>query len=120
MCQLTFRRCKSCKRASTYKGFLPSYKEWIYHGERRTSYSSGGANRNREAIKEAKENCNFDELLNDMQEPYQNLDEPLHEDSSNIDADAQAFYKLLKDAKQELYPRCRNFSRLSFLVRLFI
>lgn len=44
---------------------------------------------------EANENCDIDELLNDIQETYQNIDEPLHEDSSNFDADAQAFYKLL-------------------------
>lgn len=54
-----------------------------------------------------------------MQEPYQNIDELLHEDSSNVDADAQAFYKLLEDAKQELYLECRNFSRLAFLVQHF-
>uniref|UniRef100_A0A0A9DPE9 Uncharacterized protein n=1 Tax=Arundo donax TaxID=35708 RepID=A0A0A9DPE9_ARUDO len=29
------------------------------------------------------------------------------------------FYKLLDDASQELYPGCKDFSKLSFLVRLF-
>ena len=31
----------------------------------------------------------------------------------------QKFYRLLKDAENELYPGCTKFSKLSFLVRLF-
>lgn len=47
------------------------------------------------------------------------MDEALHKDSSKVDANAKAFYKLLEEAKQELYLKCRNFSRLFFLVRIF-
>ncbi|KAK3218820.1 hypothetical protein Dsin_012790 [Dipteronia sinensis] len=33
--------------------------------------------------------------------------------------DAKTFYNLLKDAEQELYPGCKKFTKLSFIVRLF-
>ncbi|KAK3219476.1 hypothetical protein Dsin_013446 [Dipteronia sinensis] len=33
--------------------------------------------------------------------------------------DARRFYNLLKDAEQELYPGCKKFTKLSFIVRLF-
>lgn len=66
--------------------------------------------------KEAIKNYNSNELLNDMQENYKNVDEPSDEDSSNVDADGQEFYKLLEDAEQVLYPACINFTRSSFLV----
>ncbi|KAK4853976.1 hypothetical protein QYF36_017188 [Acer negundo] len=37
----------------------------------------------------------------------------------NPNDDAETFYKLLKDAEQELYPGCKKFTKLSFIVRLF-
>jgi hypothetical protein len=43
--------------------------------------------------------------------------------SSNIDEEpnkeAKRFYGLVKDAEQELYPGCKKFSKLSFIIRLF-
>ena len=33
--------------------------------------------------------------------------------------DAQTFYKLLEYAEQELYPRCKKFTKFSFIVCLF-
>lgn len=38
----------------------------------------------------------------------------MHEDSTKVDKDAQAFFNL-KDANQVLYHTCKNFTRLSFL-----
>ena len=35
-------------------------------------------------------------------------------------AEAKRFYQHVKEGKQPLYPGCTNFSRLSFMVRLFI
>lgn len=55
-------------------------------------------------------NCNTDELLNDMQETYHNMDQLLHKDSLKVDADTQTFYKLQKDVKQVLYPKMQKFN----------
>ncbi|XP_071739125.1 uncharacterized protein [Rutidosis leptorrhynchoides] len=41
------------------------------------------------------------------------------EDHSLPNKSAKKFYKRLESAKQELYPGCKNFSILSFVVRLF-
>ncbi|KAL2906156.1 GPI mannosyltransferase 3 [Bienertia sinuspersici] len=35
-------------------------------------------------------------------------------------AEAKKFYKLIEDGKEELYPGCKTFSKLSFLIRLFL
>nr|XP_033512423.1 uncharacterized protein LOC104097825 [Nicotiana tomentosiformis] len=34
--------------------------------------------------------------------------------------DARKFFKLLEEGKQELYPGCENFSKLSFTIRLYL
>ncbi|KAG6487522.1 hypothetical protein ZIOFF_056110 [Zingiber officinale] len=34
--------------------------------------------------------------------------------------DAKMFYNLLEDAKAELYPGCKNFTKLSFTIRLYL
>ncbi|KAK3185079.1 hypothetical protein Dsin_032365 [Dipteronia sinensis] len=36
-----------------------------------------------------------------------------------LNDEANTFYNLLKDAEQELYPSCKKFTNLSFIVRLF-
>ena len=33
--------------------------------------------------------------------------------------DANKFYNLLREADHELYPRCKKFTKLSFIIRLF-
>lgn len=39
---------------------------------------------------------------------------------SEPNEEAQTFYKLLKDAKQEMYLGCTKFSKLSFIIHYFI
>ncbi|KAL6584869.1 hypothetical protein OROMI_004158 [Orobanche minor] len=39
-------------------------------------------------------------------------------DEETPNPEAEKFYRLLKDAEQELYPGCKNFTKLSFLVRM--
>ena len=35
-------------------------------------------------------------------------------------AEAKRFFKLVEEGKEELYPGCHNFSKLSFTVHLFL
>ena len=39
-------------------------------------------------------------------------------DPENPNEEANKFYKLLKKAEQQLYPKCENFSKLSFFMEL--
>ncbi|KAK1415823.1 hypothetical protein QVD17_31611 [Tagetes erecta] len=40
-------------------------------------------------------------------------------ENQSMHTNTKKFYKVLEDAKKELYPGCKNFSVLSFIVRLF-
>ncbi|XP_074373596.1 uncharacterized protein LOC141713936 [Apium graveolens] len=50
-----------------------------------------------------------------------NLDDMLDVTYSDVgpNDDARKFYRLVDEGKQPLYPGCKNFSRLNFLVRLY-
>ena len=44
-----------------------------------------------------------------------------HEEvSDGLNEEARKFFKLLEDGKQELYPGCKNFLKLSFLIHLYL
>lgn len=64
---------------------------------------------------------NMDGLLNDIYrdvvEEFPNGLESIGDDAS---PEAKKFYKLVEDGKQELYPGCKTFSKLSFLIRLYL
>ncbi|KAM3202820.1 hypothetical protein P3L10_030445 [Capsicum annuum] len=62
------------------------------------------------------------------------IDGLLHDTFRNVDAelrygegvreglpeDATKLFKLLEEGKQQLYPGCENFSKMSFTIRLFL
>ncbi|XP_074313753.1 uncharacterized protein LOC141648947 [Silene latifolia] len=116
--------CKRCRNRYWLKrhevfdhligfGFVENYAVWIFHGEDELS---------NETINEPPhENHNFhdntDTLLEDrFRNPY--------EGSTNVqngpNDEAKKFYRLLEEGEQELYPGCKNFSKLSFIIRLFL
>ena len=43
----------------------------------------------------------------------------MHEEFEKPNEDANKFYNLLREAEHELYPRCKKFTKLSFIIRLF-
>ena len=43
----------------------------------------------------------------------------VHEEFEKENEDANKFYNLLREPKQELYPGCTKFTKLSFIIRLF-
>ena len=66
-------------------------------------------------------------------DPLDDMDGILHDAYRNIaeeaantqgvggpTAEAKKFFKLVEEGKEELYPGCHNFSKLSFTVRLFL
>ncbi|XP_020088047.1 uncharacterized protein LOC109710040 [Ananas comosus] len=51
--------------------------------------------------------------------PEQSTEEPRMEQSNEETNGNHDFHKLLKDANEELYPGCKTFSKLSFILHLF-
>jgi hypothetical protein len=123
--------CKNCKNMCRKKiqivkdhlvvnGFCSSYTVWIFHGER-----SQPRDRDIDNVGHG----NFDGQ-NDMEEMIRDAFgiPPIHAQDINIDPpsavvhgpdeETTKFFKLLKEAEQELYPGCQKFSLLSFVVLL--
>ncbi|XP_012837541.1 PREDICTED: uncharacterized protein LOC105958084 [Erythranthe guttata] len=113
--------CKYCKNAKwvdreTTKehlivdGFMKGYTHWVIHGE--DTSSSQTTFQNLDPINTLDD---MDGLINDafgVKDSDTSMDEEPNES-------AKKFYKLLDDAQQELYPGCKKFSKLAFIIRLF-
>lgn len=98
-------------------GFVHDYTCWVYHGEDITSSFLGSDYGNSSACD------NMREMLNDafgcFDENKEEMPAEEHNYNENPNEEAKIFYKLVKDSEQELYPGCKKFSKLSFIVRLF-
>lgn len=57
-------------------------------------------------------------LVDAFQMRMHNLSEHKDENIEPLDADSKNFFELLQDAEQPAYLGCKNFSKLSFLIRL--
>uniref|UniRef100_A0A0A9HG26 Transposase-associated domain-containing protein n=1 Tax=Arundo donax TaxID=35708 RepID=A0A0A9HG26_ARUDO len=121
--------CKTCQNAYwlvkeevrghlVSSGFMPGYTSWIHHGESMSSSKPGVASSPQYEYGSASGD-EMDRMLMDGFGMYDTQalgeDKGLHED---LDVDAEAYYKLVNDNSQELYPGCKKFSKLQFLVRL--
>ena len=115
--------CKKCvnryqftreivKEHIVVNGFLRKYKNWTYHGE---SYVSLRENQDRE-----EDNILMDlDMRDDMVEMVEEVMGMPGMDSNNgPDEETKSFFKLMEDAKTDLYPGCKKFTTLSFVVRL--
>ncbi|WCJ39870.1 hypothetical protein M5689_020822 [Euphorbia peplus] len=116
-------------------GIVKGYVKWLYHGESVT--------RDQNIDIEVMQTNDGDEIFdmihdvagptimgtilqdeNDQETCKKNLnsielelEEPIPQYEPNDEA--SKFLKLLEDAKQKLYPGCENFSKLSFVVKMF-
>ena len=100
-------------------GFLETYTKWIYHGE---STTNSLVSDERE-VNEWHGRDNMHNLVNEALgirsiESGLNHNE-LNGDSTKLDEDTEFFFKLLKDPERELYPGCKDFLFLSFVVQIF-
>ncbi|CAK8543900.1 unnamed protein product [Lathyrus sativus] len=93
-------------------GFVKGYDVWVNHGEDIPSPMK---------IKEdTKEQENsLDDIGGLLYDTFRNVVEA-EESSEAHNEDARKFYKLVNEAKQELYPGCESFSTLSFIIRLYL
>ncbi|CAH1428092.1 unnamed protein product [Lactuca virosa] len=116
--------CKRCKNRYWYRrdkvfdhlkgyGFVENYYVWVFHGENSSQSMSNTV------IDDdgAGMNDNFDELLHDR---FRDVAEEISTVQEGLNEEAKKFYKLVEEGKQELFPGCKNFTKLSFIIRLFL
>ena len=98
--------------------FNKRYKVWNFHGEGLTVGSSTRVSGECDTL-DTQDNMN--EMINDIFRDSiagESLEE--HGIHKGPNKSAKKFYKLLKDAQQELYPGCKDFSMLSYTVRAYL
>lgn len=112
------------------KGISLSYKKWIYHGEPSEFRLNTDANVFRghdvdvdEVVIEDEEEED-DRLQHMMGDVYRGTFTDIYLEglannlNSDTEADDNKFDRLLRELQRELYPGCKNYSSLSFLVKL--
>ncbi|KAH0706128.1 hypothetical protein KY289_011204 [Solanum tuberosum] len=91
-------------------GFVDGYNKWIFHRERLSSQNTP-LSRNHDDI---------DGLLHDT---FRNIEGEIGHgegEREGLFEDAKRFFKLVDEGKKELYPGCENFSKLSFIIQLYL
>ena len=116
-------RCNNClmqKREIMYdhlldNGIARNYVRWLMHGEYEfcepTNTSTNESNMHDE----------MQEMLNDafiMPMPNEESERSphVHGEFEKPNEDANKFYNLLREVEQELYPGCKKFTKLSFII----
>ncbi|KAJ8643466.1 hypothetical protein MRB53_005214 [Persea americana] len=105
------------------KGFLKQYNNWIRHGEEYVSCRR--EERDEIEVDDMSEADPMIAMLNDIAcrlAPEYTSCETEGAGGSNprsgVDEEALRYFKILDDAQTELYPGCKDFSKLSFIVEL--
>ncbi|XP_071940025.1 uncharacterized protein [Coffea arabica] len=97
-------------------GFIKGYNNWIAHGEL-SNYNEATSNSENTSI-------GVSNGTNDMQDLVHNVfgiphgTNELNREGDFPISEAEKFYKLIDDSQQDLYSGCKNFSKLSFIIRL--
>ncbi|KAL6312664.1 hypothetical protein AAG906_018929 [Vitis piasezkii] len=99
-------------------GIARNYVRWLMHGEYEFCEPTNTS------TNESTMHDEMQEMLNDafrMPMPNEESERSphVHEEFEKPNEDANKFYNLLREAEQELYPGCKKFTKLSFIIRLF-
>jgi hypothetical protein len=111
-------------------GFLKGYIRWIFHGEKAipsNSQSTSEVEHEFHHDMDAWIHDAFPIHTNNGDDEYTNIEDmdpgaftsEHNVQQSEEGDDSDKFYKLLKEAEQNLYPGCKKFSKLSFIVHLY-
>ncbi|XP_060216342.1 uncharacterized protein LOC132643837 [Lycium barbarum] len=97
-------------------GFVNGYTKWVFHGE---GFSSTNMPHPTNDDETSDMHDDIDGLLYDT---FRNVEGDLRHEGvrEGPSEDAKRFFKLVEEVKQELYPGCKNFSKLSFTIRLYL
>lgn len=123
--------CKKCRLLSPVSrevvyddlivyGFLDEYTTWAFHGEFKSLTLSNNESRHCNTDMDIDLDALLHKAFGFHDVSHSDNEYDAADDSENQGHDqAEAFYKLVEDANTELYPGCKNFSKLSFIVQLF-
>ncbi|XP_020254118.1 uncharacterized protein LOC109831193 [Asparagus officinalis] len=99
-----------------------NYYKWVFHGEDLPSRLNVHSESDDD---DARTHDDVGGLLHDIfrgtiEEFSDNDEEGIKEDTEELTEDAKKFYKLVEEGQQELFPGCKTFSKLSFIIRLYL
>uniref|UniRef100_A0A803NA74 Transposase-associated domain-containing protein n=1 Tax=Chenopodium quinoa TaxID=63459 RepID=A0A803NA74_CHEQI len=99
--------------------FNKRYKVWNFHGEGLTAGSSSRGSGHQCDNQNTLDNMGemINDIFRDVMGGSTSKAEGIHK---GLDESAKKFFKLLEDAKEELYPGCKNFLVLSYTVQLYL
>ncbi|XP_028056511.1 uncharacterized protein LOC114260562 [Camellia sinensis] len=101
-------------------GFTKGYTKWVLHGE---ASSIATTSLNTHMLNRPQLNIDTHGLVHEtfgISNDDDRVDGDNPEDlGDKPNPQAEKFYKLINDRQKELYPQCRNFTKLSFILRLF-
>ena len=121
-----FKSLTEVKQDIFLNGILENYDRWIHHGE---AFESDNDDQCGISYNEG----NFDDQVNFLEEDCQRMIYDMQKGNlkeanvvnvstkiskSASKGEANKFSKLLNDAQCELYPGCKKYSKLSFLIRM--
>ncbi|XP_021737236.1 uncharacterized protein LOC110703758 [Chenopodium quinoa] len=124
-----FCLCKTCSRRFRHSrddvydhliinGFVKGFKEWVLQRE---GYSF--TSNDRQNVHEVNNQSTHDDIDGLLHDTFIDVSEGLnrdHEVESEPIEEARKFFHLVEEGKKELYPGCKTFSKLSFIIRLFL
>ena len=124
---IRYNNCLQQKRETMYdhlldNGIARNYVRWLMHGEYESYEPTNAGN---SGTNESDMHDEMVEMLNDafgMSMPNEESERSphVHEEFESIpNENANKFYNLLREAAHELYPGCKKFTKLSFIIRLF-
>ncbi|KMT02820.1 hypothetical protein BVRB_8g194030 [Beta vulgaris subsp. vulgaris] len=121
-CRNYFDQDRDTMRAHLFRvGIDPDYNPWIFHGEEQ-SFEVTDEEMSEEEGDDFKDEDPLvsDDLASLVREATNVVVEPQVSDDRDRGDDElpDKFHKLMKDAQEELYPGCKTFSRLEFIVTL--
>lgn len=96
--------------------FHEGHTKWVFHAEGLSIYSQDVQLQD-EGLDPLDD---MDGMLHDMHRDEPGGDENLPRVSEGPNVEAEKFYKLMEEGRQELYPGCKNFSNHSFTIRLYL
>nr|XP_027120117.1 uncharacterized protein LOC113737066 [Coffea arabica] len=97
-------------------GFIKGYNNWIAHGEL-SNYNEATSNSKNTSIGVSNGTNDMQDLVHDVFGIPHGTNELNREGDIPV-SEAEKFYKLIDDFQQDLYNGCKNFSKLSFIIRL--
>ncbi|KAI5411572.1 hypothetical protein KIW84_056582 [Lathyrus oleraceus] len=95
-------------------GFQKGYDVWVRHGEKKLK--PGDLNDNYMNHEEDQ----IDDIYGLLHGRFRDVVQEENEVNVGLNEDAKKIYNLVEEAKQDLYPGCKNFSKLSFIIRLYL